>query len=208
MRRDLVAILLVAVLGQIGGSDKERILMWAAPMLFVLAGRAIERPDWPWRRPLPVALLAAPLLLDLRVGQLLPIDVEAAAGPPVAILMPLGADVRLSWLLSYREPEPLRNLLILQWAGLGAALVWLTRPRVPRPRAGRDAHMMAASRGRAGDMEGTPTPGAMRKAARRCPFCHHRPALGRERRCARCGVRLSALDERRWWRRLRRLLGR
>jgi len=52
----------------------------------------------------------------------------------------------------------------------------------------------------------TPQPATAPKAALRCPYCHHRPELRRERLCLRCGVRLSALDERRWWRLLRRLL--
>jgi len=64
-QRPYLAFYLIAcgLLGFAGGTDTERVLFWALPVVYVLAARAVER-DWPVLKsgPLPIVLLAAQMI--------------------------------------------------------------------------------------------------------------------------------------------------
>jgi hypothetical protein len=65
-----------ALLSFVGGTDTERILFWALPIVYVLAGRSLER-NWP-------AIASAPILVVLAVAQVVS---ERLLWPVPAVLL-------------------------------------------------------------------------------------------------------------------------
>ena len=77
-RRDLLAwVAGCGALAFVGGSDTERILGWAAPVIYVLIGRALEA-SWPVlrRHPMATTALAAVQLLSARVFWPVPVGYD------------------------------------------------------------------------------------------------------------------------------------
>ena len=120
-----VYALAVAVLGDIGGTDTERLLFWSMPVVYVLVGRSLER---------YVPVLGAGALATLAGAQLLasravfwPIPDYPADLPHVwPLFTPLGRHVPFLDLYGFWELRLFALTSLLTFLAFGAVLgVWL-----------------------------------------------------------------------------------
>ena len=110
-----------ALLGDIGGTDTERLLFWSMPVVYILIGRALEDR----RRDLPVWLLAVIVGAQALAGRAVfwpipdyPTDVRHAW----PLFTPLGRDVPFMDLYGFWEPRLLALTSVLTYLAFGAAL--------------------------------------------------------------------------------------
>ncbi len=125
-----VMLALVLVLAWIGGSDTERFLIWGAPIVLVLIGKAAEQVKWSRAKGAAVVLLAGHILNG---RWLLPIPPDFVEAPARVwpVLTPLSAT---SYLLLYSQtPDRVMGAVALaEYLALSAAiaawLIWRSRP--------------------------------------------------------------------------------
>ena len=125
-----VMLALVLVLAWIGGSDTERFLIWGAPIVLVLIGKAAEQVEWSRAKGAAVVLLTGHILNG---RWLLPIPPDFVEAPARVwpVLTPLSAT---SYLLLYAQtPDRVMGAVALaQYLALSAAiaawLIWRSRP--------------------------------------------------------------------------------
>lgn len=118
----------VLVLAWIGGSDTERFLMWGAPIVLVLIGKAAERIDWQHARS-AAALLVIGQIVSGR--WLLPIPPNFVETPARAwpILTPWSAESYLQ-LYSQTPDRLMGTVTLIEYLLLSGVLVaWLAWPR-------------------------------------------------------------------------------
>ncbi len=115
-----------AALAYMGGSDTERFLYWAMPVVYVLIGRTLEDRTDPWPRSLLVGLAGMQLIAGRAVfWPAIPIHSELARHAP-PLLTPFGRDIPFNDLFSDSAPHLQTFFLFLEYLALGAALgVWL-----------------------------------------------------------------------------------
>ena len=128
--RQHLAVYLVAfaLLGDIGGSDTERLLFWTMPVVYVLIGRALEGATLPvW---LLVVLAGAQLIASRAVFWPIP-DFPSDAVHVWPIFTPFGRDVPFMDLFSISEERPKSLASLSEFLAFGAALggwfVWRGR---------------------------------------------------------------------------------
>lgn len=131
-RQDLALYLAVfTVLGQVGGTDTERLLYWTMPVVFLLAGRALEanRAAVNGSPALVAALVLAQLLTTRALLWPIPDYPDPAANPHVLpLLTPIGPRVPYLDLFSFFAPRRIEfALLASNLAALGLLLAWLAR---------------------------------------------------------------------------------
>jgi hypothetical protein len=135
-RGEALIVAMVLVLAWVGGSDTERFMIWAMPVVLVLAGRAAATVDWKRHR-LLIGVLVAAAALNGRWLLPTPDFVEHVprAWP---LLTPVTA--ASSDLLFSQTPDQLMSAVaLLQYLALLAGLwVWLARaagrqPSEPQP---------------------------------------------------------------------------
>lgn len=131
-RQDLIVYLAAfAVLGQIGGTDTERLLYWTMPVVFLLAGRALEtnRAALSGSPALVAVLVLAQLLTTRALFWPIPDYPDAAANPHVLpLLTPIGPRVPYLDLFSFFAPRRVElALLASNLLALGVLVVWLAR---------------------------------------------------------------------------------
>ena len=125
-----VMLALVLVLAWIGGSDTERFLIWGAPIVLVLIGKAAEQVEWSRAKGAAVVLLTGHILNG---RWLLPIPPDFVEAPARVwpVLTPLSAT---SYLLLYSQtPDRVMGAVALaEYLALSAAiaawLIWRSRP--------------------------------------------------------------------------------
>jgi hypothetical protein len=121
---------LVLILAWIGGSDTERFLMWGAPVVLVLIGKAAESVNWA-AVPGAAALLFVTLMVSGRWLLTIPQDFVESPARAWPILTPWSAQ---SYLQLYSQtPDRLMSAVALaEYAALSMVLVvwfgWRTRP--------------------------------------------------------------------------------
>jgi hypothetical protein len=123
---------LVLVLAWLGGSDTERFLVWGAPIVLVLIGKAAEQVNWSRAKGAAVVLLAGQILNG---RWLLPIPPDFVEAPARVwpVLTPLSATSYLQ-LYSQTPDRLMAAVALAEYLALSAVLaVWLTR-RVRRTR--------------------------------------------------------------------------
>ncbi len=116
-----VYVLAFAVLGNIGGTDTERLLFWSMPVVYVLIGRGLEdrRRDLPgW---LLAVLVGAQALADRAVFWPIP-DHPSTIGHVWPLFTPLGRDVPFMDLFGFWEPHLLALTSLLTYLAFGAVL--------------------------------------------------------------------------------------
>ena len=108
-----------AVLGDIGGTDTERLLFWTMPVVYLLIGRAMEGARLPvW---LVVVLVAAQLVASRAVFWPIP-DFPNDAPHRWPLFTPFGSDVPFMDLFSISEQRAGSLLSIMEYLAFGAAL--------------------------------------------------------------------------------------
>ena len=146
-RQDLAVYLVAfAALGQIGGTDTERLLFWTMPVVFILAGRALEaRRTVLFSSPALVVVLILTQILATRAC-LWPIPdyPDAATANPhvLPLLTPVGPRVSYLNLFSFFAVRRVEfALLASNLLTLGLLVAWLARrarqePVGERPKTG------------------------------------------------------------------------
>ncbi len=136
-RRQDLAVYLVAfaVLGQIGGTDTERILYWTMPVVFVLAGQALEaHRNVVFGSPALLTALVVVQFVAARAGFWpIPNYPDAAADPRVLpLLTPIGPRVPYLDLFAFFADRRVEvALLLTNLLTLGVLIWWLVRRQRP-----------------------------------------------------------------------------
>jgi hypothetical protein len=122
-------LVMILVLAWIGGSDTERFLMWGAPVVLVLIGKAAESIDWSRARG-PAAILFVTQIVSGRWLLTIPANFVEAPARAWPILTPWSAQ---SYLQLYSQtPDRLMSAVALvEYLALSALLIiWLRWPVV------------------------------------------------------------------------------
>jgi len=119
----LVYLLVFAVLGWIGGTDTDRILFWAMPVVYILIGQSIEDNA--------VLLKSLPLLIILCVGQLISErviwttpDYPGKFPSPLPILTIPSNRCQYLDLLSFHGSRKIHVVSFFEYLSLGMLLLW------------------------------------------------------------------------------------
>jgi hypothetical protein len=126
----LVYVLLVAGIGWAGSLESERhALNWATPVVFALAGRAVERSASLTRVPALVMLVLIQLIVN-RVFWVVPQPAEELlARAPTIVLTAVGPDARYLDLFPAYMPRNLAWLQLLQHVAAALVVLWMLRAR-------------------------------------------------------------------------------
>ena len=124
----------MALLAWIGGSDTERFLYWATPIVFVLIGRAFEGHVEVFRAPALLALLAVSQAISQRIFWTTP---DFGPGPHlIPVLTSLSGEVAYKDLVSFHGERWIKAVSLAEYLALAMVLLlWLRH----RARASRDA---------------------------------------------------------------------
>jgi hypothetical protein len=123
----------LCVLGWVGGTDTERILLLAAPVVYVLIGRALEDCSWLWRSWGVLALLAVSQCLSQRWLWPIPQPVNQRE-EAFLLLTALGPSARYGALWSNFAHYDEALILLIEYTVLAAALLWAFRRAEGRSR--------------------------------------------------------------------------
>jgi hypothetical protein len=130
----LVYLLGFAVLAWIGGSDTERILFWSMPVTYLLIGKSIEDNSILAKAlPIELAILCAVQLISERAFWIIP-DFPNSNPTPLPLLTVLGNNFQYFDLYSYFGSPVVREVSLLEYALLGALLLWWLNYRAVKPR--------------------------------------------------------------------------
>jgi hypothetical protein len=123
----LVFMLGFMVIGWIGGSDTERFLYWAMPVVFVLIGIAIQENKDLLKSPLLILFLAATTVCSQRLFWTVP-DFPNRFKTPLPILSFLSSRMQYLDLWSWFGARPLELISLAEYLIVGAIiLLWLYR---------------------------------------------------------------------------------
>jgi hypothetical protein len=122
---------IIMVLAWIGGSDTERILYWAMPVVYVLIGRGIERDRAAFRSWFGLAIVAAQGISQ-RWFWTLPADPFRFATPSVVLLTIPSSRLQYLDLFSALGSHKIQALSLVEYLSVSAIVVlWLCRRGTP-----------------------------------------------------------------------------
>ena len=134
-------LLLAAALGWLGGTDTERLLMWGAPVVYVLLGVVIER-NLPLLASVPLlAVLTVTQFVTQRIIWVLP-DYPNAYPHTTMLLTPVGNEFPYLDVYSLHSPREITRNSLVQYLALAALLLlWLGYRRWSLERGGKRLHI-------------------------------------------------------------------
>ena len=120
-----VYLIAIALLGWIGGSDTERFLYWAMPIIYVLIGKGLESNTWLLQSPLLIIVLGLSQCISQRLIWTIP-DYPNTFSHSFPILTPIGSKVPYFDLWSYHGELLIQFISLCQYLLLGLVLLlWL-----------------------------------------------------------------------------------
>ena len=120
-----------ALLGLIGGTDTERLLYWAMPVVYVLIGRALEEQRADLLRPwwLPAGFIVAQLVASRAVFWPIP-DHPSPYPNILPVFTPFGRKIPFMELFSYYQSHGVQLASLTAYLAVGALLAsWLNWKR-------------------------------------------------------------------------------
>ena len=129
-----------ALLGFIGGTDTERLLYWAMPVVYVLVGRTLEEQRTDLLRPwwLPAGFVATQLVSSRAVFWPIP-DHPSPYPNVLPVFTPFGRKIPFMELFSYYQSHSVQLASLAAYLAVGALLAWwLARKRPAVPLAARE----------------------------------------------------------------------
>jgi hypothetical protein len=118
----LVWLLIFSVLGWIGGTDTERMLYWAMPVVYVLIARSMEE-NWSLLRGAPIAVLLLLQSIAERVFWVIP-DYPSDTPTPMPWLTILSSDFQMYDLYSYFTRPRIRIIALTEYLAISIGLLW------------------------------------------------------------------------------------
>ena len=111
----LILVLGFSVLAWLGGSDTDRILYWSMPVVYVLAGRAIERQYTLFRSGPILAALVVLQAISQRLVWATP-DFPNPFSHKIPFLTPIGQECPMLDLFSYHAHRFIQSVSLLEYA--------------------------------------------------------------------------------------------